>query len=455
MATYAKRGDTYKITVSCGYDLNGDQIRKHTTWTPAPGMTPKQEAKELERQMFLFEEKCSHGQVLDGSIKFADFAEMWFTDYANSQLRPKTITRYRSMMERINAGIGHIRLDHIQPHHLITFYNNLSEKGIRDDGKYKCKIDFNAKLKELQLTKVVLAERAKVSEAVLRSIAKKELVAKALNIPLADLFTAVDKDATLSNKTILHHHRLLSSIFATAVEWQIIINNPCERAKAPKPDKVEPKYLDEVDAAKLLELLEDEDMQYRTMITLLLMTGLRRGELLGLEWDDIDFARDVINVERSSLYLPDRGIYEDDTKTDGSRRFIKVPKSAMQLLSDFQKWQIEQRLKVGDQWQKTNRLFTSWNGAPLHPDTLSGWFRDFVKMSGLPNINVHSLRHTNATLQIAGGVPITTVASRLGHATPATTTKIYAHAIRSADEAAAETLQNILKPSENRSKRTG
>ena len=82
----------------------------------------------------------------------------------------------------------------------------------------------------------------------------------------------------------------------------------------------------------------------------------------------------------------------------------------------------------------------------MHPDTLSGWFRKFIARSGLPDISVHSLRHTNATLLIAGGTAVTTVAKRLGHANASTTTKIYAHAIRSADEAAAETLENLLNP---------
>ena len=82
MATIKQRGDSYKITVSCGYDLNGKQIRRHLTWTPEPGMTKRQLQKELDRQAVLFEEKCRNGQVLDGNIKFAEFAEKWFTDYA-------------------------------------------------------------------------------------------------------------------------------------------------------------------------------------------------------------------------------------------------------------------------------------------------------------------------------------------------------------------------------------
>ena len=136
MATVTKRGNSYKITVSCGYDLNGKQIRRHTTWTPDPGMTAKQEAKELERQKFLFEERCRTGQVLNGSVRFADFATKWFEDYASKQLRSKTLARYEALIQRINAAIGHIHLDKLQPHHLLTFYDNLAEPGIRDDTKY-------------------------------------------------------------------------------------------------------------------------------------------------------------------------------------------------------------------------------------------------------------------------------------------------------------------------------
>ena len=105
-------------------------------------------------------------------------------------------------------------------------------------------------------------------------------------------------------------------------------------------------------------------------------------------------------------------------------------------------------MSVGDRWHESDRIFTNDEGMPLHPDTLSRWFAKFVAAHSdkLPHISVHSLRHTNATLQIAGGVPLTTVAKRLGHADTVTTGRIYAHAIRSADEAAAETLEHLLSP---------
>lgn len=159
-----------------------------------------------------------------------------------------------------------------------------------------------------------------------------------------------------------------------------------------------------------------------------------------------------MQVRRTSQYLPDMGVFEDDTKNRTSNRIIKIPQTAVNDLKQYRKHQLEMRLKVGDRWQKTDRIFTTEFGAPLHPDTLSSWFSSFVKAHSdiLPPISLHSLRHTNATLMIASGVPITTVSKRLGHADTTTTGRIYALAIRSADEAASETLDNLLTPTLNR-----
>ena len=111
MATVVKRGNSYKITVSCGYNIDGKQMRMHKTWTPEPGMTERQVKKELERQKVLFEEDCKKGDVIDGSMKFAEFAEKWFAEYASKKHKATTFARNQLLMPRINDAIGHIRLD--------------------------------------------------------------------------------------------------------------------------------------------------------------------------------------------------------------------------------------------------------------------------------------------------------------------------------------------------------
>ncbi len=459
MSTIRKRNNSYEIAVSCGYDINGKQIRRTMTYKPDPNMTAKQIEKEVQRQAVLFEEQCAKGLVMDGKIKFADFAAEWFKHKKND-LRPKTYARYESMLPRINTAIGHLRLDRIQPQHLLTFYENLSEGGIRQDTKYKCTLDLNKYLEENKLTTAELSRRAGVPSSSVTSIkqghnctlATAQSIAKGVDMPLQDIFAPIDTNKPLSSKTVLHHHRLISSILSTAVEWGVLFANPCDRTKPPRVEKKEPKYLDEVQAATLLDLLETESTEYKTMIRLLLFTGLRRGELLGLEWKDIDFDKSTLRICRSSLYLPDKGIFEDETKNATSNRIIKLSQTAINDLRAYRVWQMEQRLRIGDRWTDTNRIFTTEDGKPLHPDTLSRWFSKFIKEHSdqLPPITIHSLRHTNATLQIAGGVPLTTVAKRLGHADTVTTSKIYAHAIKSADEAAAETLENLLTPNTNR-----
>ena len=229
MATIQKRGNSYKITVSCGYDLTGKQIRRHKTFTPDKGMTEKQVEKAVQREAVLFEERCRRGQILDENIRFADFAEKWFTDYAEKQLRPKTLARYRSLMPRNNAAIGHIRLSKLQPHHLMAFYDNLAEAGVREDTKYHCKVDLKALLKARSMTKSALAGQSEVSLFVLNSITQNkniskdsaQRISKALNLPCGELFDPVGKDETLSPKTILHHHRYCQLLCSGRSYFQI------------------------------------------------------------------------------------------------------------------------------------------------------------------------------------------------------------------------------------------
>lgn len=461
MATVTRRGKSYSIRVSCGYNIHGKQIIKSMTWKPAPDMTEAQADKEARRQAVLFEEKCRTGQVLQSNVRFADFVEVWLRNYAEKQLRPTTLSRYQSMLPRILEAIGHIRLDRLQPHHLLEFYANLEESGIREDSKQHFTGDLKAILRSRSITKKDFAEQAGVSLSVLNSITQgkniapgsAERVAAALGAPVSTLFESVGNDTGLSSKTILHHHRLISVILQTAVEWQVLFSNPCDRVKPPRVEHKEARYLDEKQTAQLFAALENADMQNRTIVTLLLYTGMRRGELCGLSWDDIDFEKQVIHISKSSLYLAEKGIFEDETKNATSRRSIKVSADAIKALRRFRAWQLQEQLKLGDQWQPSGRVFTAWNGSPIHPDVISSWFHRFVRENNLPHISLHSLRHTNATLLIAAGTNIQTVAARLGHASITTTGKIYAHAIQSADAAAADTLQDILHPLDHKVKK--
>ncbi len=456
MATIEKRGNSYRITVSLGYDVDGRQIKERITWTPPSGMTARQIQKELNREAVRFEDQCRQKGVRGGNIKLEQFAEEWFTLYAEKNLKPKTVVTYRNFWQRVRQGLGHLPLEKITPRHLTAFFDELSREGIRMNGRFTCKRDFKAYAQGKGITQAALVQRSGVGISTVEklyagnSISRQtaEKICAALDVKLTTLFSAVDT-TPLSGKTLLHYHRFLSSMLETAVQWQMIPENPCSRIKAPKSDTEESQYLDEAGAAALIQALDEETPMYRTAILLLLQTGMRRGELCGLKWEDVDFAKGTLSIRRNAVYLPGKGVQMDTPKTTSSRRSIKLPASCLPMLKQYRAFQAEYRLSLGDLWQDEGFVFNAWDGRPLPPDRLSAWFKRFLVRHGLPAITLHGLRHTNATLLIAAGTDLRTVSGRLGHSRSATTANIYAHAIQSADAAAADALDVILTPKQN------
>ena len=295
MATVRKRGKSYQIRASAGYGANGRQIVKAITWAPADGMTVKQIEKELNRVVVDFERRVESGQCIDSHIRFAEYAALWLARGAEDgekPLAPKTYDRYKALLVRINAALGNIRLCDLQPHHIREFLDNLKEEGIRSDATYTASANLPALLKERHLTRQGLADAAGIGintaymacrgKNVSRNTA--EALCKTLDLKLAEAFkeNAVE-GGKLSDKTVLHYFRLISTILNSAVvDDQALLANPAKRVRPPHVERTEALYLDEVQAAHMIELLEKEPIQYRTMILLLLYSGMRRGELCGL-----------------------------------------------------------------------------------------------------------------------------------------------------------------------------
>ena len=172
---------------------------------------------------------------------------------------------------------------------------------------------------------------------------------------------------------------------------------------------------------------------------------MRRGEAMGLKWECVNFETGTVDICRTRLYIRGEGVIEDEPKNETSKRVIRIPADALDVLRDWKTEQLRERMKCGSAWNQTGYVFTGWNGKPLHPDTPMAWFRDFLAQHDLPPIHLHSLRHTNASLLIANGIDIKTVSKRLGHSNVQTTGVVYAHQIKSADELAAEQFGDLLR----------
>lgn len=462
MASIEKRKESYRITVSCGMDGAGKQIKKSMTWKPSPGMTQKQIEKEVQRQAVLFEERCKSGRVLAGNIRFSDFVEVWRSNYAETHLKPTTYARYNSLLERILPALGNIRLNRLQPHHITAFESNLAEAGIKKSDHWEPKIDFVQILQNQGLNNTTAGKLSGTSATTIRklktggtvSFDSAQKIAQSLGYNASELFRAVECDAKLAPKTLLQYHRLLSAILQIAVEWQVIPSNPCSHVRAPRVNRREAEYFEDAEALYILRKLQDEDAAHRAMIYILLYTGMRRGEMLGLSWNNIDFEKHTISIQKNSVYISGKGIITDTPKTEGSVRTYNVSKSVINALTEHKHAQNIQRLAVGADWVDSDRIFTQWNGKPMFPNSISSWFKAFLQRINIPgNRSLKSLRHTNASLLIASGIDIRTVAGRLGHTQTSTTSNIYAHMLKTSDELAADALENRLsgQPGEEKS----
>jgi integrase len=302
-----KSGISYKITVTHGRDAAGKQKRHYLTWTPAEGMTPKKIEKELAVQALKFEEEIISGMCQDANIKFSDFANKWYNEYALKQLKAKTFTEYQKMFPRIFAAIGHKKLKELKTGHLNTFYANLQEKGINTHTSDKAiaKKGLKQVIKAHCLTIPMLSGKSSLSvntisvacRGLVISKRSAESISKALNEKFNDLFNLVQSDGYLSPSTVKAYHRLISSILSKAVKWGYIPYNPAINTELPKQNYCEASYLDESDAKRLLDVLQNEPIKYRTMITFDLLSGLRRGELLGLRPTPLPRSRTISSSE--------------------------------------------------------------------------------------------------------------------------------------------------------------
>lgn len=442
---------SYRIRVLVG-KVGEKQIMRSTIWHVPDGMTSAKAEKEAHRQAALFEEKLKTGMALyDGNTTFGEYAEQWVK---NHQCAGKTKDGYQELMKRIQPALGHIRLSKLQPHHLEAFYQNLAEKGINQRGNYAIfeKLPLLLKAKHLTYDKLAAASNISsftVSTAVHGkhvSFQTAQKISKALKKPVEAVFTLHKNENPLSANCIMHYHRLISAILSKAEQEQLVVRNVARLAEKPRVIHKEAVYLDDEQAKQFLSfVLEEPDIRIKSALLLLLFTGMRREELCGLSWSDLDESSQLVHIYRSSQYRPHMGELEGPTKNPSSVRAIKIPLFVVQTLKEYHAWWTSQQIAFGKEWQgKLQRLFIQENGSPINPDTINYWLEKFLRKHNFPHITPHSLRHTFATLNISNGVDIRTLQSLTGHAQASTLVNTYSHAIKSRQAAACDALEEVL-----------
>lgn len=376
---------SFRIKVYCGKDSNGKEIRKRKTIKIPLEMKPSKIESFISREAILFEQECKDSSLVPNNITFEQYAKKIMLFKESQGLKHSTLTRYYELLERINCEFGNYPLSKIKPMMLNEFYIKLASKGQnKNNGK------------------------------------------------------------GLSAKTIKEHHNLISLILEAALEDELIKRNPARKIILPKRQKTEMETCTHDDIQTILFHLKKENIKWRALITLYLLTGCRRGEGLGLHWDDINMEEKLIHIHRNLLYTSSKGIYEDTPKTKSSIRFCKIPEEFIELLKELKKQQEAEKEMFGDAYVTTDYIFTKKQGGPMHPDSVTDYLKKFSIKYKTMHLNPHLFRHSAASLLIADGIDAITVSEYLGHSNPTVTTSIYAHAFAEKKAKASQTLGNNL-----------
>lgn len=449
MPSITKRGKTFRIMVSMGYDMEGKQIRKTTTFTPPDGVTEGKAEKLAKAYAYEFEQRCRGMTNLNENIRFHELYEWYYDQVAPHKLKEYTFESSKYILEMyVLPYIGHMKLKDINTAKIDALFNELHRHGrkremyILQDQSLLAYGTRRPLSRKTGVNMNTLRDMAK-GKAVMRSTAER--VAQACGRTLKQAFTLAESGGGLEDGTIARVRTALSPIFSTAVKKELLLKNPVMNATTPKDiDAEERAYLDAEHCKKLLTIINEfSNPQLTRLIKVLLFTGMRVGEITGLHWTDVNFENCTLIV-RYSLYRS-KGQYKLGTpKTKSSARVISLPPQVMETLSEQKNWQEQRKQDVGSRWIDRGTVFTGEYGEYMNATYVNTKFKELLKKHDFPNVHIHDLRHANASLLINMGVPVKVISEHLGHCDTRTTENIYAHVFAETRAKAADAISQAL-----------
>jgi len=343
--------------------------------------------REAEKRLSELLNQLDNGVYMkSGKTTLSDFLERWLKDYAYSNLAPRTAEGYETIIrQHLMPKLGSIPLTHMKPEHIQRYYANALING-RCDGK-----------------------------------------------------------GALNPLTVRHHHMTLHNALKCAVKWGLLVRNPADAIDAPRTTHTEMKVMSEEDLNRFLEVTKPTP--YYSLFYLALFTGMRRSELLGLRWYDVDLLLCQISVSRTMHRLKNGDIVFRPPKTSKGRRIVSLSPSTTLVLKDHLEKQETIRLLQGLRLDDGDLVFSKEDGSPLEPNVVTSTWLRLAKRAGLAGIRLHDARHTHASLILKQGVHPKIVQERLGHSTIAITLDTYSHVAPGLQEAAANRFDDILSPS--------
>jgi integrase len=249
------------------------------------------------------------------------------------------------------------------------------------------------------------------------------------------------QDQGLAHSSVVRVYTILNGLFKSALLDDTIIVNPMDKVQRPHPRKdevktTEPEIFTEQEVVHLLNCLQEAPLKWRVFISLLVETGIRRGEGCGLQWKNVDLKNNQITVAGGVIYTPETGVLPDTTKGKAVRT---IPISAG-MASLLRSMRAEQ--KIVSTW-----VFPMADNPtlPMHPDTPSKYFSAFGKRHGIENLHPHKLRHTFASIGLTNGADVVSISELLGHADTSVSLRVYSHATAESRKRAVDIFQNAIQ----------
>ena len=376
MAHYQKRGEnSFLLVVDLGRDGRGRRIRRTKTVRVEDEKllrAPRRLENYLNQQLYTFQAKVEAGEYINTkNLKFRDFVDDWYEKHAYKNLEKTTIKNYKAHLDNyILPYFGNMHLDKIKAIHVVNFLDEISKPNASNKGK------------------------------------------------------------TLSDATIYEFDKTLRVVLNKAVEWQVLKEHPLKNLPRPKVKKRKMKTYNEDDFNKMVESLYKEEPVWRMFFLTSALSGMRRSEVIALQWNDINFEEHYIRLKRSIPIRIDGQPHIKGTKTDEHERIVYMPEWYMNELLQYKEYWDLERYAVGDKWKggKYEFVFHDGYGNSYTPESATNTWGKIVKRHNLKDIRLHDLRHTMITYLLNRGESPFNVSKRAGHSDVKVTTDIYGHA---------------------------
>lgn len=344
--------------------------------------------REAEKRLAELHHQLDTGSLIKPSkLTLGEFLRQWLRDYASTNVRAATLEGYRITIERhLIPSLGAIPLSQLKPPHLQSYYARALKEGRRDG------------------------------------------------------------TGGLSARSVVHHHRVLRQALSHAMKWGLVIRNVADAVDPPRPMSKEMKALDSAGVSRLLD--EARGTMYFPLIHLATFTGMRRSELLGLRWKDVDLRRATVSISQVLHCLPGHRIVFEPPKTAKSRRLVTLSQEAVLALRTYGEMVEADLAQLGSLLTGDRLVFSQLDGSPFLPNTVTHAFAKIARRAGLEGIHFHSLRHSHASIMLQEGVSSKVVAERLGHSTVALTLDVYSHVTPGLKEDAAGRFEEALRHAE-------